>query len=60
MIVSDHNPQDVDLKRLPWAECADGALGVETMLSAALRLVHNEHIPLPRLIEAMALRRRSF
>lgn len=56
VIVSDHNPQDVDLKRLPWAECADGALGVETMLSAALRLVHNEHVSLPRLIEAMALR----
>lgn len=56
VIVSDHNPQDVDLKRLPWAECADGALGVETMLSAALRLVHAEQITLSRLIEAMALR----
>ncbi|MGL4813244.1 MAG: dihydroorotase, partial [Beijerinckiaceae bacterium] len=56
VIVSDHNPQDVDLKRLPWAECADGALGVETMLSAALRLVHSEQVTLQRLIEAMAVR----
>ncbi|MGL4324705.1 MAG: dihydroorotase [Beijerinckiaceae bacterium] len=56
VIVSDHNPQDVETKRLPWAECADGALGVETMLSAALRLVHAEQVPLMRLIEAMASR----
>ena len=40
MIVSDHNPQDVENKRLPFAEAADGAVGLETLLSAALRLVH--------------------
>ena len=56
VIVSDHNPQDVETKRLPWAECADGALGVETMLSAALRLVHAEQVPLMRLVDAMASR----
>ena len=27
VIVSDHNPQDVDTKRLPFAEAADGAVG---------------------------------
>ena len=41
MIVSDHNPQDVETKRLPFAEAADGAIGLETLLSAALRLVHD-------------------
>ena len=40
VIVSDHNPQDVETKRLPFAEAADGAVGLETLLSAALRLVH--------------------
>jgi dihydroorotase len=31
-IVSDHNPQDVETKRLPFAEAADGAIGLETLL----------------------------
>jgi dihydroorotase len=53
VIVSDHDPQDVDTKRQPFAEAADGALGLETMLSAALRLHHAGAVPLPRLIEAM-------
>ena len=39
VIVSDHDPQDVETKRLPFAEAAAGAIGVETMLSAGLRLV---------------------
>ncbi|MGU3469489.1 dihydroorotase, partial [Methylobacterium sp. C33D] len=30
VVVSDHNPQDVETKRLPFAEAADGALGIET------------------------------
>jgi hypothetical protein len=50
VIVSDHNPQDVETKRLPFAEAANGALGLETLLSAALRLVHEERITLPRLL----------
>ena len=54
-IVSDHDPQDVETKRLPFAEAANGALGLETMLSAALRLVHDGRITLPRLIAAMTL-----
>ena len=39
VICSDHDPQDVETKRLPFAEAAAGAVGVETMLSASLRLV---------------------
>ena len=39
VIVSDHDPQDVETKRLPFAESAAGAIGLETMLSASLRLV---------------------
>jgi dihydroorotase len=53
VVVSDHNPQDADTKRLPFAEAADGALGIETLLGAALRLVHTGDIALPRLIAAL-------
>ena len=56
VIVSDHDPQDVETKRLPFAEAAPGAIGVETMLSASLRLVAAGHVGLPRLIRAMTLR----
>ncbi|GAA3852077.1 dihydroorotase [[Pseudomonas] carboxydohydrogena] len=56
VIMSDHNPQDVEVKRLPFAEAASGAIGLETMLSAGLRLVHNGEIELSRLIRAMSTR----
>ena len=54
VVVSDHDPQDVETKRVPFAEAANGALGLETMLSAGLRLVHAGLIGLPRLLEAMS------
>lgn len=54
IIVSSHDPQDVDTKRLPFAEAASGAIGLETLLSAALRLYHNGEVPLMRLIEALS------
>jgi dihydroorotase len=56
VIVSDHNPQDVETKRLPFAEAADGAVGLETLLSAALRLVHADQLSLPRLLRALTIR----
>lgn len=54
VIVSDHNPQDVETKRQPFAEAANGALGLETMLSAGLRLVEAEQVTLPRLLNALS------
>lgn len=51
VVVSNHDPQDVEMKRQPFAEAADGATGVETLLAAGLRLVHNGDMPLLRLIE---------
>ncbi len=54
LIVSSHDPQDVDTKRLPFADAAPGAIGLETLLAAALRLHHNGDIPLPRLIEVLS------
>ncbi|MGF9562216.1 dihydroorotase [Neorhizobium sp. JUb45] len=56
IIVSSHDPQDVDTKRLPFADAADGAVGLETMASAALRLHHAGQVPLMRLIDAMSTR----
>ncbi len=56
VVISDHNPQDVETKRLPFAEAAPGAVGLETMLSAGLRLVHGEHLSLLRLLGAMSTR----
>ncbi|RUM99427.1 dihydroorotase [Pseudaminobacter arsenicus] len=54
IIVSSHDPQDVDTKRLPFADAADGAIGLETLLGVALRLHHNGDVPLLRLIETLS------
>jgi dihydroorotase len=56
IIVSSHDPQDVDTKRHPFAEAADGAIGLETLLSAALRLYHDGSVPLLRLVDALSTR----
>jgi dihydroorotase len=56
VIMSDHNPQDVEVKRLPFAEAAVGAVGLETMLPAALRLIHQGEIDFKTLIRAMSTR----
>lgn len=56
VIVSDHNPQDVETKRLPFAEAENGAVGLETLLSAALRLVHAGQVSLPKLLHALSTR----
>ncbi|WP_330084820.1 dihydroorotase [Methylocystis iwaonis] len=56
VVVSDHDPQDVEMKRLPFAEAEFGAIGTETMLAAGLRLVHSGDIALPKLLAAMSSR----
>ena len=53
VVVSSHDPQDADTKRHPFAEAADGAIGLETLLAAALRLYHNGEIGLMPLLRAM-------
>jgi dihydroorotase len=54
ILVSSHDPQDVEMKRQPFAESADGAIGLETLLAAGLRLVHSGDVGLSRLVEAMS------
>jgi dihydroorotase len=56
VIVSSHDPQDVDTKRHPFAEAADGAVGLETMLPAALRLAHSGDVDALTLFRALATR----
>jgi dihydroorotase len=56
VVMSDHNPQDVEVKRLPFAEAASGAIGIETMLTAGLRLVHGGELTLAALLKAMSTR----
>lgn len=56
IIVSSHDPQDVDTKRLPFADAADGAIGLETLLASALRLHHNGDVPLIRIVDALSTR----
>jgi dihydroorotase len=56
VVMSDHNPQDVETKRLPFAEAAPGAIGLETMFSAGLRLVHSGELDLMTLLRAMSTR----
>ncbi|EJF85950.1 dihydroorotase [Candidatus Bartonella washoeensis] len=54
IIVSSHDPQSLDTKHLPFNDAAAGAIGMETLLSAALRLYHNESISLLRLTELLS------
>jgi dihydroorotase len=54
VIVSSHDPQSADTKRLPFGEAEFGAIGLETLFSAALSLHHNGHFSLSRLIQALA------
>jgi dihydroorotase len=45
-IASDHAPHDQDSKRLPFAHAAFGMIGLETLLSVTLELVHSQQLSL--------------
>ena len=53
VIASDHNPQDQDSKRLPFAQAEFGIIGLETLLPLTLALHHEEKIPLLDLVGSM-------
>ena len=55
IICSMHTPQDEESKRLPFEEAASGAVGLETLLPAAMRLVHADLMDLPTLWRALSL-----
>ncbi|SMY06824.1 dihydroorotase [Flavimaricola marinus] len=54
IICSMHTPQDEESKRLPFEEAASGAVGLETLLPAALRLYHAGQMDLVQLFRAMS------
>ncbi|MBY0396798.1 MAG: amidohydrolase family protein, partial [Thermoleophilia bacterium] len=55
VISSMHTPQDEESKRLPFEEAASGAVGLETLLPAAMRLYHAGGLTLPQIFRAMSL-----
>lgn len=55
IIGSFHTPQDEEEKRLPFEEAASGAVGLETLLPAAMQLIHGGHLSMPALWRALAL-----
>ncbi|KPU83324.1 dihydroorotase [Marinosulfonomonas sp. PRT-SC04] len=55
IISSMHTPQDEESKRLPYEEAASGAVALETLLPAAMRLYHSGDMDLPTLWRALSL-----
>ena len=55
VIHSSHLPQDEETKRLPFEEAAPGAVGLETLLPASLRLVHDGPLDLVTLFARLSL-----
>ena len=55
IISSFHTPADEESKRLPFEEAASGAVGLETLLPAAMRLFHAGAMDLPTLFRALSL-----
>lgn len=55
VIGSFHTPQDEEAKRLPYEVAAPGAVGLETLLPAAMRLYHQGGVTLSQLWRALSL-----
>ncbi|MBN9566032.1 MAG: dihydroorotase [Alphaproteobacteria bacterium] len=53
VIVSSHDPQAADTKRQTFGEAAFGAVGLETLLPAALALYHNGHADLSQVLNTL-------
>ena len=54
VVVSAHDPKDADVKRRPFEQASDGAIGLETMLPALLRLYHSGDLTLPELFRVVS------
>ena len=54
VVVSAHDPKDADVKRRPFEQASDGAIGLETMLPALLRLYHSEDLTLNEIFRAVS------
>jgi dihydroorotase len=54
VVTSAHMPQDEETKRVPFEIAAHGATGMETLLSAAMQLVHGGALDLPTLFARLS------
>ena len=54
-IVSSHDPQAPETKRLPFAQAAYGAVGLETLLPAALSLHHDNELELIDILRRLTI-----
>ncbi len=52
-IASDHAPHDQDSKRTTFAQAAFGIVGIETMLTLSLALVHDGRLGLPAVLDKL-------
>mgnify|MGYP001319989974 CR=1 FL=1 len=55
VIVSSHDPQAPETKRLPFAQAAYGAVGLETLLPAALSLHHEADMSLMEVLRRLTI-----
>src|SRR5262249_7799988 len=53
--LQSHDPQAPETKRLPFAQAAYGAIGLETLLPAALTLHHEARIPLVDVLRRLTI-----
>jgi dihydroorotase len=56
VIASHHRPEDPEGKRLPFAQAAFGAVGLETLLAISLDLYHADRLTLLDLVARLSLR----
>lgn len=56
IVASDHWPQDVESKRLPFALAEPGIVGLETLLPLTLDLVHRGHVSLMQALSCLTHR----
>jgi len=56
IISSMHTPQDEESKRLPFEDAASGAIGLETILPAMLRLYHSNQLKMDQIFNAISLK----
>ncbi len=53
VICSDHQPHDIDAKRVPFSEAAAGIAGIETLLPLTISLVNNQQLSMETAIAAV-------
>jgi dihydroorotase len=59
-IASDHRPHELDAKQVEFSRAPFGAVGLETAVRIVLtRLLHEEGVPLERLVDALSVRPAS-